>query len=76
MAVPMTRGRSGALIAPALQHRLQFGFQHLLDEGTDLLAHPGFQRIEPVFAKQWHGGVQACILLHGVVSYGGDQTAG
>src|SRR3954447_19458978 len=40
-----------------------------------MLAHPGFQRIEPVLAGQWHDAIQACILLHGVVSCGGGQTA-
>jgi hypothetical protein len=31
------------------------------------------QQIEPVFAKQWHGGVEPCILLYGVVSCGGGS---
>jgi hypothetical protein len=72
----MSLGQPGALIPAAVQRRLQFALQHRLDERADPLAHSGFQRIEPVRAQQWHRGIQACILLHGVVSYGGGQTAG
>jgi len=40
-----------------------------------MLAHPCFQRIEPVLAKQWNRNVVGCNLLHGVISCGGGQTA-
>ena len=48
VTVPMPLDWSGALIPPAVQRRLQFTLQHRLDERADMLAYPGFQRIEPV----------------------------
>jgi hypothetical protein len=75
MTMPMSLDRPDALIAPAVQDRLQFALQHRLDKRANMLAHPSFQRIEPVLAEQWHDAIQACILLHGVFSCGGGQTA-
>ena len=53
MTMPVTYSRSGAFIAPPVQCRLQFGFQHLFDEAANALPNRRLQRIEPVLAQEW-----------------------
>jgi hypothetical protein len=52
-AVPVAVNLFGALVAAAVQRRVEFGFQHRLDEAADALAHPGLQRVEPVVPQKW-----------------------
>src|SRR4051812_15442048 len=44
--------RAAARVALAAQRGFQLGFEQLLDEGADAGAHPGLQRIKPVFAEK------------------------
>src|SRR4051794_30382342 len=44
--------RAAARVALAAERGFQLGFEQLLDEGADAGAHPGLQRIKPVFAEK------------------------
>src|SRR4029453_14874317 len=63
------------LVALAAERGLQLGFEQLLDEGADARAHPGLQRIKPVFAEKTlrlgrTRGRGCDICRHGVISAG------
>src|SRR4051812_40220992 len=67
--------RAAARVALAAERGLQLGFEQLLDEGADAGAHPGLQRIKPVFAEKTlrlgrTRGRGCDICGHGVISAG------
>src|SRR3954468_6371378 len=45
-------GCPASRVTLAAQRGFQLGFEQLLDEGADAGAHPGLQRIKPVFAEK------------------------
>src|SRR5580704_17703136 len=87
MAVPVSGDRGQAVIlaarrgqpppvARAHQCLIQFAFDHGLDETAHPIAHPSFDRIEPIvekihscFANRLRGIRLRDNVLHGVVSY-------
>src|SRR4051794_13248100 len=67
--------RAAARVALAAERGFQLGFEQLLDEGADAGAHPGLQRIKPVFAEKTlrlgrTRGWGCDICRHGVISAG------
>src|SRR3954453_19381785 len=67
--------RAAARVALAAERGFQLGFEQLLDEGADAGAHPGLQRIKPVFAEKTlrlgrTRGWGCDICGHGVISAG------
>src|SRR3954449_9586955 len=67
--------RAAARVALAAERGLQLGFEQFLDEGADAGAHPGLQRIKPVFAEKTlrlgRTRGRGCDLCgHGVISAG------
>jgi hypothetical protein len=71
MAVSIPSRTCRALVATPLQRRRDFLLQQLFDEPPNLLANPGFERIEPIRSQKWHFGLSPCMLCHGVISAGG-----
>jgi hypothetical protein len=69
MAVAMPLHAAVPSVAVALQGGVQFGFQHLLDEPANALAHRPFQRIEPILIPEWLRCARCGSLVHGVISW-------
>jgi hypothetical protein len=63
--------RALRIVARSPQRRRQLRLEHFLDERADLVANPGFNRVEPICSQEWNPVSKRVILRHGVISAGG-----